>query len=357
MTIEDLLGDEAEYLLEHRCETIPREHLHQPGGDVIDRIVAPSDRTPRVLGSVAEIFRHGRLGGSGFLSLFPFDHGIAFGAGSAFVPNQRYFDPEAALELCVKAECSGVVTTFGVLGATARRYAHRLPLILKINHDEQLTYPLRNDNINFARVKDAWNMGCVGVAATVFFGSPGSRRQLQHVGEAFSQAHEYGMATILFCYVREAALRTSGGDGAAGTNYEFAADLTGQANHLGATIEADLIKQKLPTVNGGFKALGPGYGKIDERMYTDLMSDHPIDMTRYQVVNGYAARCGLVNSGGASTGEGDIRDAVRAAVINKRAGGLGLIAGRKAFQRPLKEGVRILRAIQDVYLDESIDLA
>ncbi len=356
-SIEALLGSESEYLLQHRCTTIPRGNLHEPGGDVVDRIFGPSDRSPRVLSSLQAIFGQGRLGGTGYLSLFPFDHGIAFGAGSAFVPNPSYFDPKSAMELSVESGCSGVVTTFGVVGAVVRRYAHRIPLILKFNHDEQLTYPLRDENIVFARVKDAWNMGCVGVAATVFFGSPGSRDQLRHVTTAFSAAHEFGMATILFCYVREAALRTSGGDGAAGPNYEFAADLTGQANHMGATIEADLIKQKLPTVNGGFKALGPGYGKIDKRMYSALMSDHPIDMTRYQVVNGYAARCGLVNSGGASTGKGDVADAVRAAVINKRAGGLGLIAGRKAFQRPIKEGVEIIQAIQDVYLDDRIDLA
>lgn len=356
-SIEELLGAEAEYLLEHRCATIPREYLQPAGGDVVDRIFGPSDRSPRVLGSLEAMFRQGRLGGTGYLSLFPFDHGIAFSAGSAFAPNPSYFDPVTAIELSVESGCSGVVTTFGVLGSVARQYAHRIPLILKFNHDEQLTYPLRNHNTVFARVKDAWNMGCVGVAATVFFGSPGSMDQLRHVSAAFSAAHEYGMATILFCYVREAALRMSGGDGASGANYEFAADLTGQANHLGATIEADLIKQKLPTLNGGFKALGPGYGKIDERMYSELTSEHPIDMTRYQVVNGYAGRCGLVNSGGASTGEGDIEDAVRAAVINKRAGGLGLIAGRKAFQRPMKEGVEIINAIQDVYLDERIDLA
>jgi class I fructose-bisphosphate aldolase len=348
--IEALLGTESEYLLGHRCTTIPREHLHHPGSDHVSRFFGPSDRSPRVLRSLEALFRHGRLGGTGYLSLFPFDHGIAFGAGSAFASNPRYFDPTAALELSIEAGCSAVVTTFGVLGATARRFAHRIPLVLKFNHDEQLTYPLRNDNTVFARVRDAWNMGCVGVAATIFFGSPGSMRQLKHVTRAFSVAHEYGMATILFCYVREAALR------AGGANYEFAADLTGQANHLGATIEADLIKQKIPLLNGGFKAFGPGYGKIDERMYTQLMSDHPIDMTRYQVLNGYAARCGLVNSGGAS-GDDDLREAVRAAVINKRAGGLGLIAGRKAFQRPLREGVEILHAIQDVYLEAEIDLA
>ena len=349
--IEELLGSEAEYLLGHECRTIPRENLYRPGPDCVDRIFGISDRSPRVLGSLEALFRQGRLGGSGYLSLFPFDHGIAFGAGSAFVPNQHYFDPETAVQLVLEAGCSALVTTFGVIGAVARKYAHRIPLVLKINHDEQLTYPQRNINLVFARVTDAWNMGCVGVAATVFFGSGDARRQLKHVAETFSLAHEYGMATILFCYIREAALRVNG------ANYEFAADLTGQANHLGATIEADLIKQKLPIINGGFKALGPGYGKIGERMYDELMSDHPIDMTRYQVANGYSARCGLVNSGGASSGADDIRDAVRAAVINKRAGGLGLIAGRKAFQRPMKEGVEILNAIQDVYLDEKIELA
>lgn len=348
--IEELLGTEAQYLLEHRCRTIEADALHRAGADYVDRVFGPSDRSPRVLGSLEAIFRHGRLGGTGYLSLFPFDHGIAFGAGSAFVPNQRYFDPDAAVQLALEAGCSALVTTFGGLGAVARRYAHRIPLVLKFNHDEQLTYPQRNDNLVFARIEDALNMGCVGVAATVFFGSRGARSQLRHVAEAFSLAHEYGMATILFCYLRESALCTNG------TNYELAADLTGQANHLGATIEADLIKQKLPTLNGGFKALGPGYGRTDERMYDVLMSDHPIDMTRYQVVNGYAARCGLVNSGGAS-GTNDVREAVKAAVINKRAGGRGLIAGRKAFQRPMKEGVEILNAIQDVYLEERIGLA
>lgn len=349
-TTEDLLGSEAAYLLEHRCKTVPPGSLQQPGADFVDRVFGPSDRSPRVLRSLENIFAHGRLGGTGYLSMLPFDHGIAFGAGNAFVSNTRYFDPEAPLKLAVEAGCSAVVATFGVLGAVARRYAHRVPLVLKFNHDEQLTYPLRNVNTVFARVQDAWNMGCVGVAATVFFGSADSMRQLRHVSEAFSAAHELGMATILFCYVRETAFRQNG------TNYEFAADLTGQANHLGATIEADLIKQKLPITNGGFRAMGPGYGKIDEQMYESLMSDHPIDMTRYQVVNSYAARCGLVNSGGAA-GDEDLREAVRAAVINKRAGGLGLIAGRKALQRPLQEGVQILNAIQDVYLDGRIDLA
>ncbi|MEX0746416.1 MAG: class I fructose-bisphosphate aldolase [Rhodothermales bacterium] len=298
-TIEAMLGAESEYLLGHRCTTIPRGRLHQPGGDIVDRIFGPSDRSQRVLGTLNEMIGHGRLGGTGYFSLFPFDHGVAFGAGSEFVPNPRYFDPFDAIELAVESGCSGVVSTFGVLGAVARRYAHRIPLILKLNHDEQLTHPPRSENVVFAGVKDAWHMGCVGVAATVFFGSPGSRNELQHVAKAFSRAHEFGLATILFCYVREAALRFAGGDGATVANYELAGDITGQANHLGATIEADLIKQKLPTVNGGFMALGPGYGKIDERMYSELMSDHPIDMTRYQVVNGYAGsrivrlqRCG-----------------------------------------------------------------
>lgn len=349
--IEEILGADAPYLLDHRCKTIAEDALQHAGEDFVKRAFWLTDRPARVSVSLEKLFRHGRLGGTGFLSLFPFDHGIAFGAGSAFVSNPRYFDPEAAAELALEAGCSGLVTSFGVLGAVARRYAHRLPLILKINHDEQLTYPQRNDNIVFARVEDAWNMGCVGVAATVFFGSPGARRQLVYVANAFSRAHEYGMATILFCYLREAALRTNG------ANYEFAADLTGQANHLGASIEADLIKQKLPTLNGGFRALGPDYGKIDEKMYDDLSTDHPIDMTRYQVLNGYAARCALVNSGGASSGENDIREALEAAVINKRAGGRGLIAGRKAFQRPMSEGIEILHAIQDVYLEERIGLA
>lgn len=346
--IAELLGAEADDLLNHRCESIDAGEIHQAQEDFVERAFGPSDRGVAVQSSLQRIFEHGRLGGSGYVALFPFDHGIAFGAGSAFVTNPIYFDPHSAIQLAVEAGCSAVVTTFGVIGSVARRFAHKIPLVLKINHDEQLTYPLRNDNTLFASVRDAHNMGCAGVAATVFFGSSGSRSQLQQVTEAFSLAHELGMATILFCYVREAAFRMNG------SNYEFAADLTGQANHLGATVEADLIKQKLPLLNGGFKALA--FGKIDERMYTELAGDHPIDMVRYQVANGYMGRAGLVNSGGAS-GEDDLRDAVRSAVINKRGGGLGLIAGRKAFQRPMKEGVEILNAIQDVYLNEDVGLA
>jgi class I fructose-bisphosphate aldolase len=296
----------------------------------------------------------GRLARTGYLSLLPFDHGIAFGAGSAFVSRQQYFDPETALELAVEGGCSGVVSTFGVLGAIARKYAHKIPLVLKFNHDEQLTYPQRNDNVLFStRVEDAWNMGCVGVAATVFFGSNGTTQQLQVVSDMFSCAHELGMATILFCYIRAEAFRKTE------TNYELAADATGQANHLGATIEADILKQKLPETNGAFKALGDGqssYGKLDECIYTELMSDHPIDMTRYQVMNGFSGKIPLVSSGGPS-GADDLRQAVRAAVVNKRAGGAGLIAGRKAFQRPLSEGVAILNAIQDVYLNEDVTVA
>ena len=352
--LEKLLGSDTDNLLSHSCRAIPRSVMHAPAPDFIDRLAATTDRSPRVLQSLAALANTGRLAGTGYLSLLPFDHGIAFGGGSAFAANQKYFDPDMALTLSLEGGCSGIVGTFGVLGAVARRYAHKVPLVLKFNHDEQLTYPQRNDNVLFStRVEDAWNMGCVGVAATVFFGSPGAMRQLRTVTEMFSYAHELGMATILFCYIREAAFRLED------VNYELAADATGQANHLGATIEADIIKQKLPESNGAFRALGNGsssYGKLDERIYTDLMSEHPIDMTRYQVVNGYMGRIPLVSSGGPS-GADDLREAVRAAVVNKRAGGAGLIAGRKAIQRPLKDGIAILNAIQDVYLNPDVTLA
>ena len=352
--LEELLGSDTDDLLGHTCTAIPGSAIQAPAPDFIDRLAATTDRSPRVLQSLAALANTGRLAGTGYLSLLPFDHGIAFGAGSAFAANRKYFDPDTALTLALEGGCSGIVGTFGVLGAVARKYAHRVPLVLKFNHDEQLTYPQRNDNVLFStRVEDAWNMGCVGVAATVFFGSRDAMRQLRTVTEMFSCAHELGMATILFCYIREAAFRLQD------VNYELAADATGQANHLGATIEADIIKQKLPESNGAFRALGNGsssYGKLDERIYSDLMSDHPIDRTRYQVVNGYMGRIPLVSSGGPS-GTDDLRGAVRAAVINKRAGGAGLIAGRKAIQRPLTDGIAILNAIQDVYLNDEITLA
>jgi len=352
--IAELLGDEAAYLLEHRCSTIPKEMLHLPGPDFVDRVWKDSDRNPRVLRAMQELFNTGRLAGTGYLSILPVDQGIEHSAGASFAKNPEYFDPENIVRLAIEGGCNAVATTFGVLGAVARKYAHKIPFILKLNHNELLTYPNSYDQILFARVKDAWNMGCIGVGATVYFGSPESRRQLQEVSEAFSYAHELGMVTILWCYLRNNAFKVNG------VNHETAADLTGQANHLGVTIEADIIKQKQPTHNGGYKALNTGnssYGKLDERIYTELTTEHPIDLTRYQVANCYMGRCGLINSGGGSKGKDDLREAVRTAVINKRAGGMGLISGRKAFQRPMREGVALLHAIQDVYLNPEITIA
>ncbi len=351
--IEALLGDEAAYLLDHTCRAIPKEHLHLPAPDFVDRVWGASDRNPRVVQSLRILFEHGRLGGTGYLSILPIDHGIAHTAGNVFAKNPAYFDPANIIALAVEGGCSAVVTTFGVLGAVARAGAHKVPLILKINHDEQLSYPPRHDNIPFARVEDAWAMGCVAVAATIYFGSPEARRQLVEVAQAFAHAHERGLATILFCYLHPTALTVDG------DSLIFAADLTGQANHLGVTIEADLIKQKQPLTNGGYRALralDASYGKLDECIYTDLSTDHPIDLTRYQVANGYMGRCGLIHSGGASEGDA-LRQAVRTAVINKRGGGMGLLAGRKAFQGPMAEGVALLHAIQDVYLNDTITVA
>ncbi len=351
--IADILGDEAAYLLDHTSATIPRAHLHLPGPDFVDRVWAASDRTPRVLRSLQALFDHGRLGGTGYLSILPVDQGIEHSAGASFAKNPMYFDPENIVRLAIEGGCNGVASTYGVLGAVARKYAHKIPFILKFNHNELLTYPNTYDQILFARIEDAWNMGCVGVGATIYFGSDESGRQLQEVTEAFAMAHELGMLTILWCYVRNSGFKVNG------VNHEVSADLTGQANHLGVTIEADIIKQKQPESNGGYKALNTGgssYGKLDERIYTELTTDHPIDLTRYQVANCYMGRCGLINSGGGS-GQNDLQQAVRTAVINKRAGGMGLISGRKAFQRPMNEGVQILNAIQDVYLDEGVSIA
>ncbi len=351
--IADILGDEAAYLLDHTSATIPRAHLHLPGPDFVDRVWAASDRTPRVLRSLQALFDHGRLGGTGYLSILPVDQGIEHSAGASFAKNPMYFDPENIVRLAIEGGCNGVASTYGVLGAVARKYAHKIPFILKFNHNELLTYPNTYDQILFARIEDAWNMGCVGVGATIYFGSDESGRQLQEVTEAFAMAHELGMLTILWCYVRNSGFKVNG------VNHEVSADLTGQANHLGVTIEADIIKQKQPESNGGYEALNTGgssYGKLDERIYTELTTDHPIDLTRYQVVNCYMGRCGLINSGGGS-GKNDLQQAVRTAVINKRAGGMGLISGRKAFQRPMNEGVQILNAIQDVYLDEGVSIA
>ncbi len=351
--IADILGDEAAYLLDHTSATIPRAHLHLPGPDFVDRVWAASDRTPRVLRSLQALFDHGRLGGTGYLSILPVDQGIEHSAGASFAKNPMYFDPENIVRLAIEGGCNGVASTYGVLGAVARKYAHKIPFILKFNHNELLTYPNTYDQILFARIEDAWNMGCVGVGATIYFGSDESGRQLQEVTEAFAMAHELGMLTILWCYVRNSGFKVNG------VNHEVSADLTGQANHLGVTIEADIIKQKQPESNGGYKALNTGgssYGKLDERIYTELTTDHPIDLTRYQVANCYMGRCGLINSGGGSS-QNDLQQAVRTAVINKRAGGMGLISGRKAFQRPMNEGVQILNAIQDVYLDEGVSIA
>ena len=351
--VRRILGEEGARLLDHDCEPIPKDRLYRPGPEFVDRVWSDSDRDPHVLRNMQTLFTHGRLGGTGYLSLLPVDHGLSFSAGSAFVPNPRYFDPEEILRLAIEGGCNGVITTYGVLGSVADVYAHKIPLLLKLNHHETLSYPNDPDQIFFARVEEAFKMGCVGVAATIYFGSQESPRQIQEVSEAFAQAHELGMFTVLFCYLNNEAFRTDE------ANYEYAADLTGQANHLGATIEADFIKQKQPTVDGGYKALNMGsggYGKVDERIYTELTSEHPIDRTRYQVANCYMGRCGLINSGGASVGN-DLQQAVRAAVVNKRAGGMGLLSGRKAFQKPIEEGVEILNAIQDVYLDDRVTIA
>jgi class I fructose-bisphosphate aldolase len=351
--IEDLLGGDARALLEHRCQGIPRESLHLPGPDFLDRVVIPSDRPAPVLRALQQLFGHGRLSGSGYLSILPVDQGIEHSAGASFAKNPAYFDPENIVKLAIEGGCNAVASTLGVLGAVARRYAHRIPFILKINHNEFLSYPNRYDQILFARVKQAADMGAVAVGATIYFGSPESTRQIQEVGQAFQDAHERGLATILWCYLRNPAFKTKEKD------FHLSADLTGQANHLGVTLEADIIKQKLPETNGGYLALSTKespYGKIDKRVYEQLASDNPIDWTRYQVANCYMGRAGLINSGGAS-GENDFAEAVRTAVINKRAGGTGLISGRKAFQRPMAEGVRLLNTIQDVYLNTDVTVA
>ncbi len=345
--IEKLLGKEAESLLNHKCK-VAKDQLHLPGKDWIDRIFAPSDRNLRVLNSLQSIFNHGRLASTGYLSILPVDQGIEHTAGASFAPNPAYFDPENIVKLAIEGGCNAVASTSGVLSIVARKYAHKIPLILKINHNELLTYPNKHDQILFASVKQAYEMGCQAIGATIYFGSAESNRQIVEIAKAFEMAHELGMGTILWCYLRNSAFKTKEKD------YHTAADLTGQGNHLGATIQADIIKQKLPECNGGFKEIK--FGKYKEEMYTKLCSDHPIDLTRYQVVNNYMGRIGLINSGGAS-GKDDLAQAVRTAVINKRAGGMGLICGRKAFQKPLKEGVQILEAIQDVYLAKDITIA
>lgn len=350
---ETLLGAEAEYLLGHTSTTIPKERLYLPGPTYVSDVFSQTDRNPQVLRSLQQMLDHGRLGGTGYVSILPVDQGIEHSAGASFAKNPDYFDPAKIVELAIEGGCNAVASTFGVLGAVARKYAHRIPFMVKINHNELLTYPNKFDQVMFGNVKQAWDMGAVAVGATVYFGSQESTRQLVEVAEAFAYAHELGLATVLWCYMRNPEFKVNG------VNYETSADLSSQANHLGVTIQADIIKQKLPENNGGFKALNTGsssYGKLDERIYTQLTSEHPIDLTRYQVANGYMGRIGLISSGGAS-GANDFADAAKTAVINKRAGGMGLISGRKAFQRPMAEGVELLNLIQDVYLNEEITIA
>ncbi|GIW41188.1 MAG: fructose-bisphosphate aldolase [Candidatus Binatia bacterium] len=347
-TVEEALGPRAEDLLTHECKTIDKSLLHLPGPDFVDRVFAVSDRPIPVLRNLQAIFGHGRLGGTGYLSILPVDQGIEHSAGASFAPNPLYFDPENIVRLAIEGGCNAVATTLGVLGAVARKYAHKIPFILKLNHNELLTYPNKYDQVMFARVKQAADMGCAAVGATIYFGSQESGRQIQEVGEAFQMAHEMGMATVLWCYLRNSAFKKDGVD------YHVAADLTNQANHLGVTLEADIVKQKQPENNGGFVALD--FGKTSKLVYEKLTTNHPIDLTRYQVAGCYMGRIGLINSGGAS-GENDFQEAAATAVINKRAGGMGLISGRKAFQRPMEEGIRLLHLIQDVYLDPSITVA
>jgi class I fructose-bisphosphate aldolase len=351
--VKSLLGSEAESLLNHVCRTIPKENLQLPGGDFVDRVYSATDRNNQVLRSIQTLYGTGRLAGTGYLSILPVDQGIEHSAGASFAKNPAYFDPENIVKLAIEGNCNAVASTLGGLGLCSRRYAHRIPFIVKLNHNELLTYPNKFDQVMFGQVQQAWDMGAVAIGATIYFGSDESTRQIQEVSQAFEHAHQLGMTTILWCYLRNPAFKKD-------KDYHVSADLTGQANHLGVTIEADIIKQKLPENNGGYKALKGGdvgdYGKTDERVYTELTTDHPIDLCRYQVANCYMGKIGLINSGGAS-GNNDFAEAVKTAVINKRAGGCGLISGRKAFQRPMDEGARLLRTIQDVYLDESITVA
>jgi class I fructose-bisphosphate aldolase len=346
--IERLLGDEAETLLTHKCRTISSGMLHLPGPDFIDRVLIGTDRSAAVLRNLSSLFNYGRLSGTGYLSILPVDQGVEHSAGASFAPNPEYFDPESIVRLAIEGGCNGVASTLGVLGSVARKYAHKIPFILKFNHNELLTYPNVYDQIEFASIDQAFDMGCVGVGATIYFGSEESHRQLQEVTRAFEHAHELGMFCVLWCYLRNSAFKTKEAD------YSTAADLTGQANHLGVTIEADIIKQKQAETNGGYNALK--FGVTNKKVYSDLTSDNPIDLTRYQVACCYMGRAGLINSGGGS-GQNDLQQAVRTAVINKRAGGTGLISGRKAFQKPMAEGVQILNAIQDVYLAKEVTVA
>lgn len=341
------LGDSAEDLLSYESKTVPKEDLHLPGPDFVDRVVAQTDRSPAVLRNLQALFGNGRLGGTGYVSILPVDQGIEHSAAASFAPNPRYFDPANIVELAIEGGCNAVASTLGVLGAVSRRYAHRIPFIVKLNHNELLTYPNTFDQVMYGSAKQAFDLGAVGVGATIYFGADESMRQLQETRELFAEAHELGMFTVLWCYLRNSAFKVDGVD------YHAAADLTGQANHLGVTIEADIIKQKLPTNNGGFNVLDK-FGKTSPLVYDRLTTDNPIDLTRWQVVNNYMGRAGLINSGGASSGASDKDEAIYTAVINKRAGGTGLISGRKAFQRPMSEGADLLNAIQDVYLDSSV---
>ena len=346
--IQEILGDKAEHLLGHECKTVSKDQLHLPGPDFIDRVFSQTDRKPAVLRNLASLYNHGRLSGTGYISILPVDQGIEHSGGASFAPNPAYFDPGNIVELAIEAGCNGVASTYGVLGAVARRYAHRIPFILKFNHNELLSLGTSPDQVMFASMEQAFDMGCVGVGATIYWGAPESRRQLQEVSAAFEKAHDLGMFTILWCYLRNDGFKKDG------TDYHAAADLTGQANHLGVTLEADIIKQKLPTNNGGYKAIK--VGKTHDKVYTELTTDHPIDLCRYQVVNCYMGRIGLINSGGAAGGN-DLQDAIGTATINKRAGGCGLILGRKAFQRPMDEGVELVNTVQDVYLCDDVTIA
>jgi class I fructose-bisphosphate aldolase len=348
--IQSLLGDEAESLLTHESKGIPRDDLSLPGADYVDRVFSATERSPQVMRNLQSLFDHGRLSGTGYVSILPVDQGIEHSAAASFAPNPQYFDPANIVELAIEGGCNAVASTFGVLAAVSRRYAHKIPFIVKVNHNELLTYPNKFDQVMFGSVDQAFDIGAAGVGATIYFGSDEATRQLQEVSEAFARAHELGMFTVLWCYLRNSAFKKDGVD------YHSAADLTGQANHIGVTIEADVIKQKLPTVNGGYNAF-EGYGKTNKAVYDTLTTDNPIDLCRWQVANNYMGRIGLINSGGESKGASDLAEAVRTAVINKRAGGIGLISGRKAFQRPMDEGVELLNAIQDVYRDDAITVA
>ena len=352
MTLDNIaqhLGDKAEFLLNHTCNTVPASALHLPSGDFVSDIFGPSNRSPQVMRSLQDLYSHGRLGGTGYMSILPVDQGIEHSAGASFAPNPIYFDPENIVKLAMEGGCNAVASTYGVLASVSRKYAHKIPFIVKINHNEFLSYPNSYDQIMFGSVEEAWNLGATAVGATIYFGSEESKRQIVEVAQAFERAHELGMATILWCYTRNSHFKKDGVD------YHTAADLTAQANHLGVTIQADIIKQKLPNTNGGFNALN--FGKTHKDVYSKLSSEHPIDLTRYQVVNCYMGRQGLINSGGASSGSTDLAEAIETAVINKRAGGQGLISGRKAFQKNMNEGVKILNAIQDVYLSREVTIA